>query len=134
MRFSAWSKRLAFIFWIRTFSHEVVPRRARLRNLLHSDDTQVMMAAVLELKGATFAWEDGGDTLVVTGGGVLTVDRHCQAQLPTHFRLGNITRSQATSTVSSLVTAFLCQFRPLLSAASAPNPPFPHHVLQDSLE
>ncbi|KAF7324736.1 Pentafunctional AROM polypeptide [Mycena kentingensis (nom. inval.)] len=40
----------------------------RLRNLLHSDDTQVMMAALLELKGASFAWEDGGDTLVVTGG------------------------------------------------------------------
>ncbi|KAG8692537.1 3-dehydroquinate dehydratase (3-dehydroquinase), partial [Ceratobasidium sp. 394] len=41
----------------------------RLRNLLHSDDTQVMMSALLELKGAKFAWEDGGETLVVTGGG-----------------------------------------------------------------
>ncbi|KAJ7054087.1 Shikimate dehydrogenase [Mycena amicta] len=41
----------------------------KLTNLLHSDDTQVMMAALLELKGASFAWEDGGDTLVVTGGG-----------------------------------------------------------------
>ncbi|KAF7313827.1 Pentafunctional AROM polypeptide [Mycena chlorophos] len=41
----------------------------RLKNLLHSDDTQVMMAALLDLKGASFAWEDGGDTLVVTGGG-----------------------------------------------------------------
>ncbi|CAG7850201.1 Pentafunctional AROM polypeptide {ECO:0000255/HAMAP-Rule:MF_03143} Includes: RecName: Full=3-dehydroquinate synthase {ECO:0000255/HAMAP-Rule:MF_03143}; Short=DHQS {ECO:0000255/HAMAP-Rule:MF_03143}; {ECO:0000255/HAMAP-Rule:MF_03143}; Includes: RecName: Full=3-phosphoshikimate 1-carboxyvinyltransferase {ECO:0000255/HAMAP-Rule:MF_03143}; {ECO:0000255/HAMAP-Rule:MF_03143}; AltName: Full=5-enolpyruvylshikimate-3-phosphate synthase {ECO:0000255/HAMAP-Rule:MF_03143}; Short=EPSP synthase {ECO:0000255/HAMAP-Rule:MF len=45
----------------------------RLKNLLHSDDTQVMMAALLDLKGATFAWEDGGDTLVVNGGeGALT--------------------------------------------------------------
>ncbi|KAJ3985566.1 Shikimate dehydrogenase [Lentinula detonsa] len=40
----------------------------RLRNLLHSDDTQVMMAALGELKGAKFEWEDGGETLVVHGG------------------------------------------------------------------
>ncbi|KAG6877429.1 hypothetical protein C0993_007480 [Termitomyces sp. T159_Od127] len=40
----------------------------RLRNLLHSDDTQVMMAALLELKGASFEWEDQGETLVVKGG------------------------------------------------------------------
>ncbi|KAF8066711.1 Shikimate dehydrogenase [Lyophyllum atratum] len=40
----------------------------RLRNLLHSDDTQVMMAALLELKGASFEWEDEGETLVVHGG------------------------------------------------------------------
>ncbi|KAI0051585.1 aromatic amino acid family biosynthesis-like protein [Auriscalpium vulgare] len=40
----------------------------RLKNLLHSDDTQVMMAALQELKGATFGWEDGGETLVVHGG------------------------------------------------------------------
>ncbi|KAJ7472306.1 Shikimate dehydrogenase [Mycena galericulata] len=41
----------------------------RLKNLLHSDDTQVMMAALIELKGASFTWEDGGETLVVQGGG-----------------------------------------------------------------
>ncbi|KAF9653571.1 aromatic amino acid family biosynthesis-like protein [Thelephora ganbajun] len=41
----------------------------RLKNLLHSDDTQVMMNALIELQGATFAWEDGGETIVVTGGG-----------------------------------------------------------------
>ncbi|KII85332.1 hypothetical protein PLICRDRAFT_44602 [Plicaturopsis crispa FD-325 SS-3] len=40
----------------------------RLKNLLHSDDTQVMMAALLELKGARFSWEDNGETLVVQGG------------------------------------------------------------------
>ncbi|KDR79171.1 hypothetical protein GALMADRAFT_62938 [Galerina marginata CBS 339.88] len=40
----------------------------RLKNLLHSDDTQVMMAALHELKGAKFSWEDGGETLVVEGG------------------------------------------------------------------
>jgi pentafunctional AROM polypeptide len=41
----------------------------RIRNLLHSDDTQVMMNALSETKGATFDWEDNGETLVVTGGG-----------------------------------------------------------------
>ncbi|GBE84184.1 Pentafunctional AROM polypeptide [Sparassis crispa] len=40
----------------------------RLKNLLHSDDTQVMMNALMELKGASFSWEDGGETLVVKGG------------------------------------------------------------------
>ncbi|EJD07924.1 Pentafunctional AroM protein [Fomitiporia mediterranea MF3/22] len=41
----------------------------RLTNLLHSDDTQVMMNALIDLKGAKFSWEDGGETLVVEGGG-----------------------------------------------------------------
>ncbi|KAF9266627.1 Shikimate dehydrogenase [Marasmius fiardii PR-910] len=41
----------------------------KLRNLLHSDDTQVMMAALGDLKGAMFEWEDAGETLVVHGGG-----------------------------------------------------------------
>ncbi|KAG5732540.1 Pentafunctional AROM polypeptide [Termitomyces sp. T112] len=40
----------------------------RLKNLLHSDDTQVMMAALLELKGASFTWEDESETLIVRGG------------------------------------------------------------------
>ncbi|KAI5117122.1 hypothetical protein M0805_007969 [Coniferiporia weirii] len=40
----------------------------RLKNLLHSDDTQVMMNALIDLKGAKFAWEDNGETLVVDGG------------------------------------------------------------------
>ena len=41
----------------------------RLHNLLHSDDTQVMMNALRELRAADFAWEDGGRTLVVNGCG-----------------------------------------------------------------
>lgn len=41
----------------------------RLGNLLHSDDTAVMMGALVDLKGAAFSWEDGGETLVVEGGG-----------------------------------------------------------------
>lgn len=41
----------------------------RIRNLLHSDDTEVMLSALVKLKGATFAWEDDGQVLVVTGNG-----------------------------------------------------------------
>ncbi|KAF1983242.1 Pentafunctional AroM protein [Aulographum hederae CBS 113979] len=41
----------------------------RITNLLHSDDTQVMLTAIAKLKGATYAWEDDGATLVVTGNG-----------------------------------------------------------------
>ncbi|KAK0475903.1 Shikimate dehydrogenase [Armillaria novae-zelandiae] len=40
----------------------------RALNLLHSDDTQVMMTALMDLQGAKFSWEDGGETLVVEGG------------------------------------------------------------------
>lgn len=41
----------------------------RLRNLLHSDDTQVMMNALRTLHAADFAWEEDGAQLVVHGGG-----------------------------------------------------------------
>ena len=41
----------------------------RIRNLLHSDDTEVMMTAISKLKGASFTWEDDGKVLVVTGDG-----------------------------------------------------------------
>lgn len=39
----------------------------RIRNLLHSDDTEVMMNAIVKLGGANFAWEDNGKVLVVKG-------------------------------------------------------------------
>ena len=41
----------------------------RIRNLLHSDDTEVMMKALAELQCATFEWEDDGEVLVVKGSG-----------------------------------------------------------------
>ena len=41
----------------------------RVRNLLHSDDTKVMLEALSELQCASFAWEDEGEVLVVTGNG-----------------------------------------------------------------
>lgn len=41
----------------------------RIRNLLHSDDTEVMLNALIKLKGADFKWEEDGKVLVVTGNG-----------------------------------------------------------------
>jgi pentafunctional AROM polypeptide len=41
----------------------------RITNLLHSDDTQVMLDALAKMQGATFAWENDGKDLVVTGNG-----------------------------------------------------------------
>lgn len=41
----------------------------RIRNLLHSDDTEVMLNALIQLKGASFAWEEHGQVLVVIGNG-----------------------------------------------------------------
>lgn len=41
----------------------------RIKNLLHSDDTEVMMNAIAKLQGASFTWEDSGKVLVVTGNG-----------------------------------------------------------------
>lgn len=43
--------------------------QCRITNLLHSDDTEVMMSAISKLKGAVFTWEDSGKTLVVAGNG-----------------------------------------------------------------
>ncbi|CAO3673050.1 unnamed protein product [Rhizopus stolonifer] len=40
----------------------------RVKNLLHSDDTQFMLAALKSLNAADFEWEDNGETLVVHGG------------------------------------------------------------------
>lgn len=42
--------------------------QCKIRNLLHSDDTQVMMNALKSMNGARFDWEDNGDTLIVCGG------------------------------------------------------------------
>ncbi|KAF2707904.1 Pentafunctional AroM protein [Pleomassaria siparia CBS 279.74] len=41
----------------------------RITNLLHSDDTQVMLDALSSMQGATFSWENDGKELVVTGNG-----------------------------------------------------------------
>jgi len=41
----------------------------RISNLLHSDDTQVMLDALARMQAATFSWENDGKELVVTGTG-----------------------------------------------------------------
>ncbi|KAL9599206.1 MAG: hypothetical protein Q9219_003987 [cf. Caloplaca sp. 3 TL-2023] len=41
----------------------------RIKNLLHSDDTEVMLNAIVKLRGASFFWEDSGQVLVVKGNG-----------------------------------------------------------------
>ncbi len=41
----------------------------RISNLLHSDDTEVMLRAIVQLKGATCSWEEEGQVLVVNGKG-----------------------------------------------------------------
>lgn len=41
----------------------------KISNLLHSDDTQVMLTAINKLGGATYSWEDEGRILVLNGNG-----------------------------------------------------------------
>lgn len=41
----------------------------KLRNLLHSDDTAVMMTGLSQLQAASFDWEQGGEIVVVHGKG-----------------------------------------------------------------
>lgn len=70
----------------------------RIKNLLHSDDTKHMLAAVSALKGAEISAEDNGDTVVVKGNGgkLLSVDEQVY--------LGNAgTAARFLTTVASLV-------------------------------
>jgi pentafunctional AROM polypeptide len=71
----------------------------RIRNLLHSDDTEFMLTALSKLDGASYLWEDDGDVLVVNGkGGTL---RACVEEL----YLGNAgTASRFLTTVAALAT------------------------------
>ncbi|MCJ1396635.1 3-dehydroquinate dehydratase (3-dehydroquinase) [Xylographa bjoerkii] len=41
--------------------------QCRITNLLHSDDTEVMLRALTDLRCATFAWEEESEVLVVNG-------------------------------------------------------------------
>jgi pentafunctional AROM polypeptide len=71
----------------------------RIKNLLHSDDTQVMLTAIAKLGGATYSWEDDGTVLVVNGnGGAL---KACSDDL----YLGNAgTASRFLTSVATLAT------------------------------
>ncbi|MBE7179685.1 MAG: 3-phosphoshikimate 1-carboxyvinyltransferase [Terriglobus roseus] len=69
----------------------------RITNLLHSDDTQVMLNAIAKLGGASFGWEEDGRVLVVNGkGGALEA---CEEEI----YLGNAgTASRFLTSVASL--------------------------------
>ncbi|KAI6776933.1 hypothetical protein HG530_000878 [Fusarium avenaceum] len=41
----------------------------RIRNLLHSDDTEYMLSAIHQLGGASYSWQEAGEVLVVEGKG-----------------------------------------------------------------
>ncbi|KAF2671346.1 Shikimate dehydrogenase [Microthyrium microscopicum] len=43
--------------------------QCRISNLLHSDDTEVMLNAIESLGGATYSWEQDGSVLTVNGNG-----------------------------------------------------------------
>lgn len=69
----------------------------RLKNLLHSDDTEVMLNALERLGAATFSWENEGEVLVVNGKG-----GRMQAS-PNELYLGNAgTASRFLTTVATL--------------------------------
>ncbi|SZF05533.1 unnamed protein product [Blumeria hordei] len=69
----------------------------RIKNLLHSDDTEFMLAAIMKLGGATFSWEDSGEVLVVHGnGGNLRAN-------PSELYIGNAgTASRFLTTLATL--------------------------------
>ncbi|KAJ5770958.1 uncharacterized protein N7511_003009 [Penicillium nucicola] len=71
----------------------------RIKNLLHSDDTEVMLNALERLGAATFSWEDEGEVLVVNGKGGNIVAS------PSPLYLGNAgTASRFLTTVATLAT------------------------------
>lgn len=69
----------------------------RIKNLLHSDDTEFMLNAIGSLGGATYAWEDAGEILLVQGkGGNLHAS-------PSELYIGNAgTAARFLTTVVSL--------------------------------
>jgi pentafunctional AROM polypeptide len=69
----------------------------RIKNLLHSDDTEVMLTAILKLGGVAYSWEEEGEILLVNGkGGELQASA-------TELYLGNAgTASRFLTTVVAL--------------------------------
>ncbi|KAK5673782.1 3-dehydroquinate dehydratase (3-dehydroquinase), partial [Elasticomyces elasticus] len=72
----------------------------RIKNLLHSDDTEVMLSALERIGAATFSWEEEGEVLVVNGKG-----GNLQAT-STPLYLGNAgTASRFLTSVATLANA-----------------------------
>ena len=72
--------------------------QCRITNLLHSDDTDVMLRALTDLKCANFEWENDGEVLVVSG------NKGCMQATSKELYLGNAgTASRFLTTVATLV-------------------------------
>lgn len=71
-----------------------------IKNLLHSDDTGYMLAAIAKLGGASYSWQNGGEILVVEGNaGKLSAS-------PEELYIGNAgTASRFLTTVAALCTS-----------------------------
>lgn len=84
----------------------------RIKNLLASDDVEVMLNALERLGAASFAWEDEGETLVVNGrGGSLHAT-------PSQLYLGNAgTASRFLTTVATLAQPSAVNFSVLTGNA-----------------
>ncbi|KAI9876750.1 MAG: 3-dehydroquinate dehydratase (3-dehydroquinase), partial [Pleopsidium flavum] len=84
----------------------------RIKNLLHSDDTEVMLTALAKLDGATYTWEEAGDVLVVNGkGGNLKASA-------AELYLGNAgTASRFLTTVATLAKPSTTEFSVLTGNA-----------------
>jgi pentafunctional AROM polypeptide len=71
----------------------------RVKNLLHSDDTEHMLTALEQLGGITYSWEEDGDVLVVNGNGGKLIA--CEKEL----YLGNAgTAARFLTTVATLIS------------------------------
>lgn len=70
----------------------------RIRNLLHSDDTDHMLTALSKLGGISYSWEEEGEVLVVSG------KQGSMQASPTELYLGNAgTASRFLTTLVALV-------------------------------
>lgn len=81
----------------------------RVKNLLHSDDTEYMLSAIARLGGASYSWEDAGEVLVVTGkGGKLQASEEPlylgNAGTASRFLTTVVALCSPTSTASTVLT------------------------------
>lgn len=79
----------------------------RIKNLLHSDDTEYMLSAIHQLGGATYSWQEAGEVLVVDGkGGQLQASKE-------PLYLGN------AGTASRFLTTVVALCSPTVAAGSS---------------
>lgn len=77
--------------------------RCQIKNLLHSDDTEVMLNAIQALSGVSVSWENNCETLVIEGTGKLLAPEE-------PLYLGNAgTAARFLTTISTLAEAGLAQ-------------------------